>query len=110
MDREINERAVISTGAQRQEVFHSNGGAAKLTVCVCVCVSAFAHSTCVCVHACICAFACLCLNNRGKKREAEKDRKTLRRTVVIMCVYKAAVYMVFLLSGRACRQRLGIDF
>lgn len=76
MDREINEKAVISTGAQRQEVFHSNGGAAKLTVCVCV--SAFAHSTCVCVHACICVFACLCLDNRKKKRgrEREKDIET----------------------------------
>lgn len=34
MDRGINERAVISTDAQRQEVFHSNDSAAKLTACV----------------------------------------------------------------------------
>lgn len=52
MDREINERAVISTGAQRQEVVHSDGGAAKLSTAILsvrVCVqseSVFAHSTC----------------------------------------------------------------
>lgn len=54
MDREINERAVISTSAQRQEVFHSDGGAAKqstaiLSLCVCVCITtsacAFAYLT-----------------------------------------------------------------
>lgn len=53
MDREINERAVISTGAQRHEVFHHDGGAAKLsTEYVCVCTL----HLCVCTHAGLCLF------------------------------------------------------
>ena len=54
MDREINERAVISTGAQRHEGFHSDGGHAKLStaiLCVCVCVCLFAH--CACMYVCV---------------------------------------------------------
>lgn len=37
MDREINERAVTSTGAQRQEGFLSDEGAAKLSSGYSVC-------------------------------------------------------------------------
>lgn len=59
MDREINERAVISTGAQRREVFHSDGGAAKLSVSVCMCV-------CVCTIS-ACAFVYLCLEYLAKE-------------------------------------------
>lgn len=46
MDREINERAVISTDAQRQEVFHSNNSAATLTACVCVFIYTFYFRAC----------------------------------------------------------------
>lgn len=58
MDREINERAVISTGAQRQQVFHSDEGPAKLSraissVCVCVCERKREHLFIVSLCACV---------------------------------------------------------
>lgn len=82
MDREINERAVISTGAQRQEVFHSDGGAAKLSTAVLSArVCEFAHCTSVCVHACVCAFACLCLDNR--KKETNKEQRDVETCVSV---------------------------
>lgn len=82
MDREINERAVISTGAQRHEVFHSDGGNAKLStaiLCVSVCVCLLAHCTDVpaCTYVCFCLFVLGQQKNRQNGDiQREKDNKT----------------------------------
>ena len=86
MDREINERAVISTGAQRQEVFHSDGGAAKLSrailservcvcVCVCVCTSYLCVCVCACVQACVLLPVCAWVTGKKKRQKREADRE-----------------------------------
>lgn len=60
MDREINERAVISTGAQRQEVFHNDSTAAKLSTSM--------LSMCVYLH----MSTSICLDKREKETQKWK--------------------------------------
>lgn len=78
MDREINERAVISTGAQRGEVFYSDGGTDKLSiailsVCACICTLYL----CVGVHVHVCVLLTVCtwiVKKKGQKRQNKRER------------------------------------